>query len=63
MLVNLNNLGAAVFNKLTTSKSCGNICFFDQHYQPEKITSQVSVITGLHRHGLESILIGDSHLG
>ena len=41
MLVNLHNLGAAVFNKLTTSKSCRNICFFDQHYQPDKITSQI----------------------
>ena len=43
-LLNINNLGEAVFNMLATSKSCGNICFFDQHYQPGTITSQVSVL-------------------
>ena len=29
---------------LATSNSYGNICFFDQHYQPGKINSQVSVL-------------------
>ena len=27
-LVNINNSGTAVCNMLATSKSCGNICFF-----------------------------------
>ena len=32
---------------LTTSRSCGNICCFDQNYQPGKITLLVSfLITG-----------------
>ena len=35
---------ASVFNMLATSKSPWNICFFDQHYQPGKTTSQVSVL-------------------
>ena len=44
-LVNINNSGAAaVFSMLPTSKSCGNKYFFDQHYQPGKIASQVSVL-------------------
>ena len=40
-LVNINNSGAAVFNMFAKSKSCGDICLFDQHYQPSKIISQV----------------------
>ena len=43
-LVSINNSGAAVFNMLATSKSGGNICFFDQHNHPGKITSQVPVL-------------------
>ena len=43
-LVNRNNSGAAVFNMLASSKSCGNKFLFDQHYQPGKLTSQVSVL-------------------
>ena len=43
-LVNINNSGTVVFNMLATSKSRANICFFNQHYQPGKITSQVSVL-------------------
>ena len=43
-LVNINNLGSVVLNMLATSKSCGNTCFFDQHYQQSKINSQVSVL-------------------
>ena len=43
-LDNINNLGAAAFNMLATSKSCGKICFFDQHYQPGKMIFQVSVL-------------------
>ena len=35
---------AEVLHMLTTRKSFGNVCFFDQHYQPFKITSQVSVL-------------------
>ena len=41
---NINNSGTAVFSILATSNSCGNICFFVKHYQPVKITSQVSVL-------------------
>ena len=38
-LVNVNNsLAAAEVNMLATSKSCGNIRCFDQHYQPGKMT-------------------------
>ena len=33
-----------MFNMLATSKSRANICFFNQHYQPGKITSQVLVL-------------------
>ena len=33
-----------MFNILATSKSCGDICIFDQHYQPGKVTSQDSVL-------------------
>ena len=33
-----------VFNMLATSKSFGNIYFFDQQYQPRKITLEVSVL-------------------
>ena len=40
-LVNINNSRTAVFNMLTTRNSCGKICFFNQHYQPGKIISQV----------------------
>ena len=29
---------------LATSNSSGNIYFFDQHYQPGKMTSQVSTL-------------------
>ena len=29
---------------LATRKSYGNICFFDQSYQPGKIISQVSIL-------------------
>ena len=35
----------AVFNILATSSSCGNIHCSYQHYQPGKITLQVSVLT------------------
>ena len=35
---------AALFIMLATSRSCGNICCFDQNYQPGKITLQNSVI-------------------
>ena len=42
-LVNINNSGATVFHTLATKKSCGNIYFSDQHYQPGKTTSEVSV--------------------
>ena len=35
---------AALFNMLATSRSCGNICCFDQNYQPGKITLQDSVL-------------------
>ena len=37
-------LRSAVVNILATGKSFGNICFFDQHYQPGKMTSQVSAL-------------------
>ena len=43
-LVYINNSGAPVFNMLAKSMSCGNICFFNQHYQPGKTTSQVLVV-------------------
>ena len=39
-----NNSVAAPFSMLSTSRSCGNICYFDQNYQPGKITLQVSVL-------------------
>ena len=42
--VKINNSEAAVFNMLTTSKLCGVICFYDQHYHPGNINSQVSVL-------------------
>ena len=35
---------AVPFNMLATSRSCGNIRYFDQSYQPCKITLQVSVL-------------------
>ena len=35
---------AAVISMLTTSRSCRNICCFDQNYQPRKITLQVSFL-------------------
>ena len=39
-----NDSVAPVFNILATSSSCGNIYCFYQHYQPGKITLQVSVL-------------------
>ena len=39
-----NNSVATPFNMLTTSRSCGNIRYFDQNYQVGKITFQVSVL-------------------
>ena len=38
-----NNSVAALFNMLATSRSCVNICCFDQNYQPGKIILQDSV--------------------
>ena len=35
---------SAVFNILATSRSCGNIHCSYQHYEPGKITLQVSVL-------------------
>ena len=35
---------AALFNMLPTSRSCGNICCFNQNYQAGKIILQDSVI-------------------
>ena len=35
---------AALFDMLVTSRSCGNICSFDQNVQPDKITLQDSVL-------------------
>ena len=43
-LLNICNSGAVVFNMLATSNWCANLCFFYQHYQPGKATSQVSVL-------------------
>ena len=42
-----NNSVVAQFNMLATSRSCGNICCFDQNYQPGKITLQDSVLIWL----------------
>ena len=39
---------AALFSMLATSRSCGNMCCFDQNYQPGKITLQVSVLINKH---------------
>ena len=39
-----NNSVKALFNMLAASKSCENICCFDQSYQPDKITLQDSVL-------------------
>ena len=39
-----NSSVAALFNMLATSRSCGNICCFDQNYQPGKITLKHSVL-------------------
>ena len=39
-----NNSGAAVFNNLATSRLFGNTYRSYQHYQPGKITLQVSVL-------------------
>ena len=39
-----NNSVAALFNMLAISRSCGNICSFEQNYQPRKITLQDSVL-------------------
>ena len=38
----LSNSVAALFNKLGTNRSCGNIRCFHQYYQPGKVTLQVS---------------------
>ena len=35
---------AALFNMLATSRSCGNICCFNQNYLLRKITLQDSVL-------------------
>ena len=43
-----NNSVAALFSKLATSWSCGNIRCFDQNGQPGKITLQVSVLIVEH---------------
>ena len=43
-LVMQNNSVETPFNMLATSRSCGNVCFFDQMYQPGKIILQVSVL-------------------
>ena len=43
-MVNINNAGAGVFKMLAATKSYENICFSDQHYQPAKMNSQVSVL-------------------
>ena len=37
-------LVVALFNMLAISRSCGNICCFDQNYLPGKITLQVLVL-------------------
>ena len=39
-----NNSVAAPFNMFPTSRSCRNVCCFDQSYQPSKITLPVSVL-------------------
>ena len=39
-----NNAVAAPFSMLAKSMSCGNISCFDQNYQPDIITLQVSVL-------------------
>ena len=39
-----NNSVAELFNTLTTSRSSGNICCYDQNYQPGKIALQDSVL-------------------
>ena len=43
-LVNVNNLGTTMCSILATRKSCGNKRFSNQHWKPDKITSQVSVL-------------------
>ena len=43
-----NNSVAAVFSKLATCKSYGNVRCFDQNYEPGKITLQVSVLIIKH---------------
>ena len=40
----MNDSVAEVFSVLATSRSCGNIYCSYQHYQPGKITLQVSVL-------------------
>ena len=37
-----NNAEAAVFSILPTSRSCENIRYFDQKYQPGKITCEIT---------------------
>ena len=39
-----NNSVAAPFNMLAKSRSFGNICCFDQNYQPAKTNLQVSIL-------------------
>ena len=39
-----NNSAAAPSSMLETNRSCGNIRSFDQNYQPDKITLQVSAL-------------------
>ena len=39
-----NNSVAALFNMLARNRSFGNICCFDQNYQPGKKTLQVSAL-------------------
>ena len=39
---------AALFNMLATSRSCGNICCFDQNYHPGKTTLSDSVLNVKH---------------
>ena len=50
-----NDSGAAVFNILATSKSFGNTHCSYHHYQPGKITLQVSVLM------IELVLVATSY--
>ena len=51
----VNDSGAAVFNILATSRSFGNTHCSYQHYQPGKITLQVSVLM------IELVLVATSY--